>query len=676
MEDVTALDPIFKPKSVAVIGASTAPGKLGHDILANLKNGGFAGPLYPINPKADEILGLKVYKSIADTPEVPDLAVVVIPAKIVTATLEQCAAKGVKGAIVITGGFAETGPEGERLQDEMASVIRRTGLKVVGPNCQGVNLPHHHMCASWPLITTKGKIAFASQSGTVGAAFLDLAAAEGLGVSAFVSLGNRVDVDEAEVIQYFNADPHTQVIALYLEGVKRPTYFLDALHDCTKPLVILKAGRTKRGSQAAESHTKSLAGADAVYQALFRKHRVYRADTLEELFDFAKALAYLTPPKGRNLLITTSSGGAAILAIDEAEKLGLATPEPSPSLKERLRNLLPAHCGVSNPVDLTGDVIGDPSLYRQVMDETKGEYDYHMVIFGDPIPGASQVVRPGGPELVVFLGGAEVEQAERQKLYQAGIPVFPTPERGVKALAQFFRFDPQPQAEELAPAIRATPGLRLLSGQEAAEMLSRAGIPVAAAPLATTPDEAVSLARQFGYPVAMKVASPDIPHKSDVGGVHLNLANDEAVRHAFQDILATIRLHDRKLQVDGVTISPMAKLGGLEVILATLTDPQYGPTLMFGLGGIYTEIYQDVAFLILPATEEELEDLIKSIKGYPLLTGFRGQPKRDLAALKAAMQALARFAERHPELDQVELNPLLLYEKGLFAVDARIFSRI
>jgi acetyltransferase len=277
---------------------------------------------------------------------------------------------------------------------------------------------------------------------------------------------------------------------------------------------------------------------------------------------------------------------------------------------------------------------------------------------------------------LVFLGGAEVEQAERQKLYQAGIPVFPTPERGVKALAQFFRFDPQPQAEELAPAIRATPGLRLLSGQEAAEMLSRAGIPVAAAPLATTPDEAVSLARQFGYPVAMKVASPDIPHKSDVGGVHLNLANDEAVRHAFQDILATIHLHDRKLQVDGVTISPMAKLGGLEVILATLTDPQYGPTLMFGLGGIYTEIYQDVAFLILPATEEELEDLIKSIKGYPLLTGFRGQPKRDLAALKAAMQALARFAERHPELDQVELNPLLLYEKGLFAVDARIFSRI
>jgi acetate---CoA ligase (ADP-forming) len=676
MENSARLDSIFKPRSVAVIGASTAPGKLGHDILANLKNGGFAGPLYPINPKADEILGLKVYKSIAEAPEPPELAVVVIPAKIVTPTLEQCAAKGVKGAIVITGGFAETGEDGERLQEEMAQVIRSTGLKVVGPNCQGVNMPHHHMCASWPLITTKGKIAFASQSGTVGAAFLDLAAAEQLGVSAFVSLGNRVDVDEAEVIRYFNADPHTEVIALYLEGVKRPSYFLDALHEGHKPLVILKAGRTKRGSQAAESHTKSLAGVDAIYQALFRKHRVYRADTLEELFDFAKALAYLAPPRGRNLMITTSSGGAAILAIDEAEKRGLATPEPSPGLKERLKGLIPAHCVVSNPVDLTGDVIGDPSLYRKVMDETKGEYDYQVVIFGDPIPGASEVVTPGASELVVFLGGAEVEREEREKLYQAGVPVFPTPERGVAALAQFFRFTPQPQAEGAAPAVPSTPGLRLLPGQEAAEMLAKAGIPVAAAPLAKTPDEAVSLARQFGYPVVLKVASPDIPHKSDVGGVHLNLGNDEAVRQAFQDILATIRLHDRKLQVDGVSVSPMAKLGGLEVILGTITDPQYGPTMMFGLGGIYTEIYQDVAFLILPATEAELEELIRSIRGYPLLTGFRGQPKRDLAALKGAMQALATFAQRHPELDQIELNPLLLYEKGLFAVDARIFSRI
>jgi acetyltransferase len=676
MDTVQSLTPIFRPQSVAVIGASTVPGKLGHDILANLKNGGFAGPLYPINPKADEILGLKAYKSIAETPAPAELAVVVIPAKIVTPTLEQCAAAGVKGAIVITGGFAETGEAGERLQDEMAQVIRKTGLRVIGPNCQGVNHPHHHLCASWPLITTTGKIAFASQSGTVGAAFMDLAAAEKLGVSCFVSLGNRVDVDEAEVIQYFNQDVNTQVIALYLEGVKRPSYFLDALSECNKPLVILKAGRTFRGSIAAASHTKSMAGVDAVYDALFRKYQVYRADTLEELFDFAKALAYLTPPKGRNLMISTSSGGAAILAIDEAEKNGLLTPEPTPGLKAKLRDMLPSHCAVGNPVDLTGDVMSEAGLYKRVMDETRPEFDYQVVIFGDPIPGASEVVTPSAGELVIFLGGADVEQVERAKLYDQGIPVFPTPERGIKALAQFFRHSPAPAGIHPEAALPPVVGLRLLPAAEAAEMVTRAGIPAAAAPLAVSADEAVGLAHEFGYPVALKVASPDIVHKTDVGGIHLYLMDDEEVRQAYQEIMASVHLRERMATIQGVTVSPMAKPGGLEVILGVMTDPQYGPVLMFGLGGIYTEIYKDVGFCVLPASDDELDRLIKGIKGYPLLTGFRGQPKRDIQALKVAMEALSRFAQRSPELDQIELNPLLLYEKGLFAVDVRIFSRI
>ncbi|MHB8068620.1 MAG: acetate--CoA ligase family protein [Desulfobaccales bacterium] len=681
MESRSSLEPIFQPKSVAVIGASTAPGKLGHDILANLKNGGFAGPIYPVNPKAEEILGLKVYKSITETPAAPDLAVVVIPARLVPGTLEQAAAKGVKAAVVITGGFAEAGAEGERLQDELARVVRQTGIRVIGPNCQGVNLPHHQMCASWPLITTKGKIAFASQSGTVGAAFLDLAAAEKLGVSAFVSLGNRVDVDEAEVISYFNADPHTQVIALYLEGVKRPAYFLDALTEAEKPVVILKAGRTSRGSKAAESHTKSLAGTDAIYDALFEKYKVYRADTLEELFDFAKALAYLPRPRGPRLMITTSSGGAAILAIDEAEKNGLEVPDPSPSLKESLRQMVPAHCPVGNPVDLTGDVMADASLYKKVMDEARQEFDTQVVIFGDPIPGACRQVTPGASELVIFLGGAEVEREEREKLYDAGIPVFPTPERGIKALAQFFRFQAS-TATFVMPdgAIQAAPpqppGLELIPAFEAAVMMSKAGIPAAAAPLALTADEAVTLAQSFGYPVALKVASPDFPHKTDVGGVYLHLQEDAAVRTAFKAIQASARFFDREATIEGVTVSPMAKPGGLEIILGIVTDPQYGPVLMFGLGGIYTEIYQDVAFCLLPAEDAELTALIKKIKGYPLLAGFRGLPKLDTEALLQAMKALARYAFKHPELDQIELNPLLLYPKGLFAVDVRIFSRV
>jgi len=681
MDTLSSLEPIFKARSVAVIGASTAPGKLGHDILANLKNGGFAGPIYPVNPKADEILGLKVYKAITETPGAPDLAVVVIPARLVPGTLEQAASKGVKAAVVITGGFAEAGEEGERLQDELARVARQTGIRVIGPNCQGVNLPHHQMCASWPLITTKGKIAFASQSGTVGAAFLDLAAAEKLGVSAFISLGNRVDVDEAEIISYFNQDPHTQVIALYLEGVKRPTYFLDALREAEKPVVILKAGRTTRGSRAAESHTKSLAGTDAIYDALFEKYQVYRADTLEELFDFSKALAYLPKPQGPRLMITTSSGGAAILAIDEAEKNGLETPDPSPSLKESLRLMVPAHCPVGNPVDLTGDVMADASLYKKVMDEARREFDTQVVIFGDPIPGACQQVTPGESELVIFLGGAEVEREEREKLYDVGVPVFPTPERGVKALAQFFRFAPH-KAPTIAtsgviPGSYPHPrGLELIPAFEAAVMMSKAGIPAASAPLAITADEAVTLAESFGYPVALKIASPDFPHKTDVGGVYLNLRDEAMVRAAYQAIKDSARFFDREAKIDGVTVSPMAKPGALEVILGILTDPQYGPVLMFGLGGIQTEIYRDVAFCLLPAEDEELLALMKKIKGYPLLAGFRGRPKLDTDALLEAMKALARYAFKHPELDQIELNPLLLYPKGLFAVDVRIFSRV
>jgi acetyltransferase len=332
---------------------------------------------------------------------------------------------------------------------------------------------------------------------------------------------------------------------------------------------------------------------------------------------------------------------------------------------------------VGNPVDLTGDAISAPHLYKEVMEATRKEYDTQVVIFGDPIPGASQVVTPGAHELVIFLGGADVEREERQRLYEASVPVFPTPERGIKALAQFFRFAAsKAPAAPAGPAIPATPGLHLLPAFEAAHLLTQAGIPTASAPLAENADEAVILAQGFGYPVALKIASPDLPHKTEVGGVALNLGDDDAVRRAHQEIMANVRLRARDVRVEGVTVSPMAKPGGLEVILGVITDPQYGPTLMFGLGGIYTELYKDVAFCLLPATDAELEDLMQKIKGYPLLTGYRGQPQRDTEALFIAMKALSRFAQNHPELDQIELNPLLLYEKGLFTVDVRIFSRI
>ena len=674
MQSLNDLDAIFKPKSIAVIGASPTAGKLGYDITYNLIHAGFTGPIYPVNPKADQILGLPAYKQISDISPAPDLAVIIIPAKAVPGTIEQCGLAGVKSAVVITGGFAEAGEDGAKLQEELANAARRNGVRVIGPNCQGVNNPHHNLCASWPLLTMKGGMAFISQSGTVGAALMDWASEEHLGVSVFVSLGNRADVDEADCIQYFNRDPHTKVIALYVEGVKRPVDFQKALASATKPVVILKSGRTPRGRVAAESHTKSLAGVDAVYDAIFKKYRVHRAETIEELYDFAKVMAHMSKPPGKHLLNITSSGGSAILAIDQAEKLGFESPAPSADLKKRLRAILPAHCAVDNPIDLTGDVIGDPTLYTKVIDAARADYDTMVIIFGDPIPGASTMVTPGASELVIFLGGADVERKERPLMHERGIPVFPTPERGLKALYQFFRFDSRPSPPS-SPHV-STPGLQLLPAGEAAALLDGAGIPTNAAPVASSPDDAVRLARSFAVPVALKIASPDIAHKSDVGGVRLSLSTDEEVRAAYREIMAGAASCAPSAKIEGITVSPMALPGGSEVIVGVFTDPQYGPTLMFGLGGIFTEIFKDVQFCMLPASEEELWQTVRSIIGYPVLAGIRGQTPKDLKALIEVMKGVSKLAIANPELDQIDLNPVLVYEHGVLVVDARLFRRI
>ncbi|MCX7634658.1 MAG: acetate--CoA ligase family protein [Syntrophales bacterium] len=667
------LDALFKPQSVALIGASATPGKLGYDILYNLIHAGFTGPIYPINPKAASVLDLPAYKDIASTPQPADLAVIVIPARMVPATLEECGKAGVKSAIVITGGFAEAGEAGEALQEELAATAKRYGIRVIGPNCQGLNHPHHNLCASWPLITTKGRMAFISQSGTVGAALIDWASEEHLGVSVFVSLGNRADVDEADCIRYFNADPNTKVIALYMEGVKRPEYFMESLKLVSKPVVILKAGRTARGKIAAESHTKSMAGTDEIYNALFKKFGIYRADNLEELYDFAKALAYMEKPRGRRLLNISSSGGAAILAIDEAEKLGFENPMPSQALKDKLRSFLPAHCGVSNPIDLTGDAITDPSLYSKVIAAAKGDYATSVVIFGDPIHGAADIVTGKG-ELVIFCGGADVEREESRKMHEKGIPVYPTPERGIRALYQFFRFDEEKKKKEKSKATAAT-SVKLVSTANAIQLMAKYGIPVVPAVGASTAKEAVAAAKKFGGSVALKIASPDIAHKTDVGGVMLNLSKPGEIAKAFETITNTVKEKMPGARIDGVTVSPMAAPGGLEVIVGVTRDVQYGHSLMFGLGGIFTEIYRDVQFCLLPATEKEYRRMIQAIQGYPLLAGFRGQPAKDVKALTALLKKIAKLVHDYPEIDQIDLNPVLVYEQGLTAVDYRIYTR-
>jgi acetyltransferase len=665
-----SLQPLFRPARIAVIGASANPEKLSFQIFRNIREAGFPGEVIPVNPKGEAILGTPSVKSTGDLPEGVDLAVVIIPAKLVPATILQLGERKARAAIVISGGFAESGAEGAALQEELARNAARCGIRVVGPNCQGVNYPYHNLCASWPLITRRGEIAIASQSGTVGAALCDWASEDRLGFSAFVSLGNRADVDEADLIDFFVDDPNTKVVALYIEGVKDPAKFLSAVRKCRKPIVILKPGRTERGRKAAESHTRSLAGSDAINDGVFRQFGIHRASTLEELYDFAKALAYLPAPAGPRMLIVTSSGGSAVIATDVADEEGFSVAPLPPALADQLREFLPSHCIVGNPLDLTGDA--NAEWYRKVLTAAEGHYDVVMAIFGDPIPGASAIIRPGRCELVAYLGGADVERAERVLLHEKKIAVFPTPERAVRALACHARFDrarfPREPGRQEVP--QSTPkGGEALSPVESMELLARNGFPVVSFRHAGTVEGAVAAAREIGFPVAVKLNSPDVTHKSDVGGVILNVADDAGVRQAVQAIGAiTKRIGARS---GGALVSAMAP-PGLEVAVGVTRDLQFGPAVMFGLGGVLVEVLGDVAFRIVPLTEKDAAEMIGEIRGARVLQGVRGGKPADAAALRRLLVQVSDLAMKHPEIGEMDLNPVIVYEKGLRIVDARV----
>ncbi|HEY3124844.1 MAG TPA: acetate--CoA ligase family protein [Thermoanaerobaculia bacterium] len=666
-----SLQALFRPSRLAVIGASAKPEKMGFQILKNILDAGFGGQVIPVNPKGEAILGVPSVKSVDEIPSGTDLAVVIIPAASVPGTILQLGERKVRAAIVITGGFAESGPDGARLQEEVAENASRCGIRVVGPNCQGVNYPYHGLCASWPLITQRGAMAIASQSGTVGAALADWAAQEKLGFSAFVSMGNRVDVDEADLIEFFASDPNTKVITLYIEGVKDARKFLAAVSKCRKPIVIFKAGRTEQGRKAAESHTRSLAGKDEIYDAVFRQFGIHRATSLEELYDFSKALAYVPRPAGPRMLIVTSSGGSAIIATDVAEENGFrVSPLPGP-LASRLREILPPHCIVGNPLDLTGDT--DAERYRCVIAASRDDYDVVMTIFGDPIPGAAEIMEPGRPELVAYLGGADVERAERLLFHEKKIAVFPTPERAVKALSCHARFarDLFPRATE--GSVEAAPptasAATSLSPADSIAFLAREGIRVVPSRQARTGEEAVAAAREIGYPVAVKMNSLDVTHKSDVGGVILNVKDETGVRKAFRDLVGIVRrLGARE---GGVLVSAMAR-SGHEIIVGVTRDLQFGHAVMFGMGGTLVEVLRDVSFRIVPFSEKDAAEMIDETRGAKLLEGVRGGRSADVAALRRLLVDVSALVARHGEIEEMDLNPVIVHEKGLTVVDARV----
>jgi len=668
-DSIRPLDAFLKPKSVAVIGASTSPEKLGFQILKNILDSGFKGPVYPINPKADGILDLSCHKSVKDIADAPDLAIIIIPARFVPQAVRECGEAGIKGAVIITGGFSEAGEQGEILQHQVIETAQKYGVRIIGPNCQGVNSPHHPLCASWPLLTRRGKIALISQSGTVGAAMMDWLSEEKLGTSCFVSMGNRADVDEADLIAYFNQDDNTEVIAAYIEGIKRPREFLRAVKELRKPLVVLKSGRTPKGKVAAESHTKSLAGADAIYDALFSGYNICRAYTIEEFYDFSKALAYLKPPKGNRILFITTSGGAAILATDQAEQEGLdVSPLPQAAV-EAVTPLIPAHAIKANPIDLTGDA--DAKMFGDVVGVTRQYYDILGIIFGDPVKDASSVVTPEANELIIFLGGADIERYEKERMHLKGIPVFPTPERGIKALARVLArsaLDVPQKPTFTVPAFG-----RQLPLHKAFDWVSGQGIPCTKFKLTKTKADAIEAAKVQGFPVALKISSPDILHKSDVGGVMLNLDSAEAVEKAYDELLAAVGKNSPRARVDGVLVTRMAP-DGLEVIIGMNRDPQFGPVILFGLGGVMVEIFQDISLRLLPLTRQEALGMIRQIKGYGLISGYRGRPVVDEEALADCLMKVAEMSQNHPSVVEIDLNPVFAYTDGILVADARIIE--
>lgn len=661
------LDAIFKPESIAVVGASTNPEKLGYQILENIINAGFKGTVYPLNPKAKDILGLSCVNDPADLPEGIDLAVVIIPAGVVPATLDRLGEKGVRSAIVITGGFAEAGDEGERLQKQLVEIAETRKMRVIGPNCQGVNYAYHNLCASWPLIKLRGDMAIISQSGTVGAALIDWASEERIGFSAFVSMGNRADVDEAELIEYFSEDPNTKVITLYIEGVKSPEQFQRSLQNCGKPVVVFKAGRTARGKIAAESHTKSLAGRDEIYNALFKRYGVVRALDIEELYDYSKALAYLPEPKGNRMLIVTSSGGAAIIAIDAAEELGFLVDPIKPAMAEAISKVIPPHCITVNPIDLTGDA--DAAMFKRVMDMAERDYDIVMPIFGDPVPGAVDIVSADKCHLVAYLGGADVEREERVKMGERKIAVFPTPERAVKAASVYLKLGRIPETKESLPHEEEKMAGNMLTPVDAFALLERYGIAVSPYFRVANHDDLRRYGDALGYPVVLKVNSTEVIHKSDEGGIVLNVHSADDALRAFDDLCT--RFDARGVSYDGLLVARQMELG-TEVMLGVTKDEQFGHALAFGLGGIFVEVLKDVTFRMLPLSKEGVIDMIRDLRGRKVLEGVRGRPPADVDAIAELGERLSRLIEENPLISELDLNPVYVYEKGLVVLDARV----
>jgi acetyltransferase len=679
---------------VAVIGASNRDGSVGHDLFRNILLGGYCGTLYPVNPKSPSIAGVHAYPSVSAIPGEVDLALIIVPAATAPGVLEECGKKGVRGAVIVSAGFKEVGPEGLALEQKAVEIARRCNMPLVGPNCLGVinTDPDIMLNASFARAMPKhGNVAFVSQSGALCAGILDYARGRDIGFSKFISFGNKADVTETDLLRYLANDASTDVILMYLETLADGRDFIELARQITgeiahrKPILAIKSGRTTQGAAAARSHTGSLAGSDAVYDAIFAQAGILRADTVEELFDFAVGFSRQPLPKGNRFAIVTNAGGPGIMATDAAIRYGLELAKLRPETLESLKAKLPPTANFFNPVDVIGDATHE--RYEAALNAVLADPDVDgLVVLLTPqsmteIEATAQVVgeiapRHTKPVLASFLGHVDVS-AGIQILAQHGIPNYEFPENAARALAGMYRYTQwlmRPRTTERHFAVDAasvqaifdkarSEGRSFLPEAEALAVLKAYGFPLLQHGLAKTADETVELLKNIGGPVALKIASPDVVHKVDVGGVLLNISTAEEARAGFEKITNGVKQKLPNAQLLGVEVQQMASRG-TEVILGISKDPSFGHIIMFGLGGTYVEVLKDVSFRLVPIRELSARKMITSIRAAKVFEGFRGQPPADTAAIAECLERLSQLACDFPEIVELDINPLIVHAKG------------
>jgi acetyl coenzyme A synthetase (ADP forming)-like protein len=701
------LDSIFYPKSIAIIGASRQPGSVGHSLLANIIDSRFQGVAYPVNPNAEAILGIKCYPRVLEIPDEVNLAVVIVPAALVPQVLEECGVKGIKGAIVISAGFKEIGGEGTVLEQRVKEIIRKYGISLVGPNCLGVinSAPESSLNATFGTqMPRKGNIAFISQSGALCVAVLDYAKEANIGFSKFISMGNKAGLTEDELLEYLSQDPQTDVILMYLEDLVDGREFMSIARKITshpknpKPIIALKAGRTIFGAKAASSHTGSLAGSDKVYDAIFDQCGVIRGDTLEEIFDYVKVFSSQPLPKGKNVAIITNSGGPGILATDSCIRYGLNIAPLSKKTKNALKAILPPTASLNNPIDLIAEA--QHEQYEATLKEMLSQNNIHAALviltptaFTDVEKVAKSIIKVGKrikkPIVSCFLGVYDVSKGI-ELLEENQIPDYRFPESAARALAEMSKFTSwlrrrktrtkkfEVDAARAAAVIEKVKqeGRSFLLEQEAYDVLKAYGFPVINSVLAESETQAVSAALKIGFPVVMKIASPDVPHKFDFGGIVLDIKSKAEVQKAYSKILNNIKTKLPKAKITGVMVEEMAA-EGKEVILGMNDNEQFGPVLMFGMGGIYVEALEDVIFRLAPIRELTADMMIAKTKTHKILDGFRGGPVYDMPAISDCLKRLSQLVTDIDDIKELDINPLIVYEKGkgCTIVDARIILK-